>query len=680
MSEVKQLRSTCYMCTADCEIRVETDGHEILALEMPDCVRGHAMLEQRDADDRLLHPRMRGSCTDPWVQVPWDAALDDLAGRLHRVRERHGPESVVFAVGYTKEARPYLQRLAYLFGSPHYVTESSCCFAAGHVAASLTLGEDYAYFLGPSRANRPETRCRLVWSNNPGLSQLPYEKHHLLQDHPDCSMVVVDPRRTSLAERATVHLQNRPGTDGALALGLAHVILEEGLEDAALVAEHAHGFERYRAYVRAFAPPRVSQITGVAPDAIVRAARLYGTSRPAQITISPSATTHHSNGFQAHRAILLLAALTGNLDVVGGNRPWGHRVRAKDVTLHAERLPELTRRTPPLGEDRFPIFTGHYPEAQGMLLAEAIESGQVRAVVSIGLNVMMWPNSKRLARALQGLECFAVSDFEPSPTLDLATHAFPAATHLERESLIVAGAGKVRRRPAVVQPRGEARSDADLLFALADRLGLAGEFWNGDVAASFDERLATTGLRLADLGDSGVPVDVPVADPPERAYLQTGFATPSGKIEFVSSRLEEAGYDGLPLYEEPFWSPISRPDLAVDYPLVLTSGGRSNTYTHSQGRRFASLRKREPVPRVQISPADAEARGIQEGNEVAVSSPLGRIVMTAWVTSMVPAGVVHCPHGWPEANVNELVPDAGLDPISGFPPFKSSLCQVARAQ
>lgn len=644
MSPIAERRSTCYMCTADCEIRVSTDGDEIHALEMPDCVRGHAMLEHRDAPDRLLHPMLRRSRSAAWSRATWDASLDDLATSLLACRREHGPESVVFAVGYTKEVRPYVQRLAYLFGSPHYVTESSCCFASAYVAATLNFGEAYGYFLGPSRANRPETRCRLVWSNNPAASQLPYERHHLLQDNANCPVILVDPRRTSLADHAAIHLQLRPGTDGALALGLAHVILHEGLEDAQFLAQHAFGFDRYRDYVQEFTPSRVREITGVETETLVAAARLYATSRPAQITISPNATTHHSNGFQNHRAILLLAALTGNLDVIGGNRPWPQRLLAKDITLRSELLPTISaERVPQLGQDRFPIFTSHYPEGQGMELADAIESGRIRAVVSIGMNVMMWPHSRRLASALRHVEHFAICDFQPSPTLELATHCFPAATHLERDALIVAGNGKVRRRPAVVRPRGEARSDTELVFGLAERLGLAARFWNGDIAASFEERLEPTGLHLGDLGDSGDPVELPIPKLPERGHTDAGFGTPSGLVEFVSSRLEDAGYDGLPVYREPYWSPVSRPDLARDYPLVLTTGGRSPVYTHSQGRNLESLRRREPEARVQISPADAAARAIGDGDEVVVSSPIGQIVLKAWVTSIVPAGVVQCP-------------------------------------
>jgi anaerobic selenocysteine-containing dehydrogenase len=673
---LKTTHSACYMCTANCPITVVSDGERILSIDHPECVRAEAMLEQRDSPRRLTSALLRESPGDAWAQVSWDQAISATAAKLREIRAGYGPESVVFAVGYTMEVRPYLKRLARLFGSPHFITESSCCFSSGFVAARITLGEEYEYFLGPGRSRQTETHCRLVWSNNPAESQIPYDSHHLLTEAPQVPTIVVDPRRTSLAEVAAIHLQIRPGTDGALALGLAHVIFEEGLQDHAFLAEYAHGLDQYRRYIEQYTPDRTSRVTGVPSDQIVAAARMYATSRPAQITISPNATVHHSNGFQAHRAILLLAAICGNLDVAGGNRPWSERLRERRVDLPGWQPPAHAG---PLGASRFPVLVKHYDEAQGMVLADAIEAGLVKAVFSIGLNLMMWPNSRRLEQALRSLQLFSTCDFFANPTIDAATVFFPAATHLERQALITAGAGTVQYRPAAVAPRGAARGDTELVFELARHMGMLGQFWNGDIHASYDERLEDMGLRFEDLARDGRPSSIPVRRGEERSYRENGFGTPTGRVEFVSTELERAGYDGLPVYTEPFWSPITTPEVARAYPLVLTSGGRSRHYTNSQGRALETLREREPEARLQINPIDAESRNIEDGDCIAVTSPLGSIEMKAWVTDIVPQGVVHAVHGWAGHNINELIPDEGLDPISGFPPFKSNLCEVLPA-
>ncbi len=667
--------STCYMCTDDCPITVVTKGGKILSIDHPECVRAEGMLEQRESTLRRVRAGVRSSPHDPWRPMSTPDAVSFAAERLLDLRERHGPQSIAFVSGFTKEARPYLQRLAHCFGSPHYLTESSCCFGSCFVAAAVTLGPEFAYFLGPSRKLSAETKCRLFWTSNPTESRLPHEGRAFIRDASEVPTIVVDPRRTPIAEAAEIHLQPRPGTDGALALGMAHVIFAEGLEDKEFLQRFAHGLDPFRNYVRTFTSDVTAKITDVSAEDVVAAARLYSTSRPAQITISASSTTHHSNGFQSHRAILLLSAICGNLDVVGGNRPWGHRLLEASIDLPPEEVALLGK---PLGADEHPLFVETYGEGQGMRLAEAIDSGEIKAVFSIGINASMWPNSGRLKKALESLEFFSVSDFFDTPTSDLATVFFPAATHLERDALVVSGNGRVQYRPAVVAPLGEAMGDTELVFEMARALGSGDQFWGGDIHESFEARLSGTGLALGDLPTSGQPLHVEVTEPEEHGYLEEGFGTPTGKVEFASTILKNAGHEGLPIYQEPYWSPISRPDLAQSYPLVLTTGARTRTYTHSQGRQLETLRRREPEPRLQMGPSDAAARGIADGDEVRLSSPLGEITLKASVTEIMPPGVVSAPHGWADADVNLLIPDGGLDPISGFPPFKSSLCQVQR--
>ena len=671
----KTTKSSCYMCSLDCPITVESDGDRVVSVDHPDCVRAEGMIEQRESPDRITSAYVRGHATDEWDRVEFDEALDRTAQAILRIRDRHGPESVVFAAGFTKEVRPYLKRLARAFGSPHYMTEGSCCFTASALASLITLGKEYGYFLGPSRLRSPESECRVIWSNNPAESMLGYDEHHLIIDAPKVPTIVVDPRRTSLSDLAAIHLQPRPGTDGALALGMAHVIIENGLLEADFLDKYAHGFDEYREYVAGFTPEKTAEITGIPTQTIVDAALLYGRSRPAQITVSPSATVHHSNGVQNHRAILLLAALCGNLDVEGGNRPWTTMLAGKNISLADQILLENEK---PIGEEEHPMFIKCFGEAQGMRLPDKIESGEVKAVFSVGLNLMMWPNSKRMARALRSLEFFSVSDFFFNPTTDAATVFFPAATHLERQSLVITPYGQIQYRPVTFQPRGDSIGDTELVFEIAKRLGLGHHFWNGDIRACFEERLEGVGLTMADLPADGSPILREPVYGEERSYTSNGFGTSTGKVEFVSTRLESVGQPGLPVYNEPYWSPVSTPEIASDYPLVLTSGGRSRNYMHSQGNFLTTLKAREPDPLLQINAVDASERDISDGDWVEISSPIGAITMKADVTNAVLPGVVHAVHSRIGHDINEIIPDGGLDPISGFPPFKSSLCQVAR--
>lgn len=671
-------RTSCYQCTTDCGFDAHIDEKgRILRLTGPDCDRGAAQLDVQYHRERVLHPlRREGGALRP---IGWDVALDSISQSLLQVRREYGAESVAFVVGYTKEARPYLQRLAHAFGSPNYMTESSCCFSATHVAAEVNFGSDFGYFLAASRADVSKTRCLLVWSTNPFESSIPYDRHFAMQDRPGRVRIVVDPRRTPLAEKADIHLQIRPGTDGALALGMHHVLFKNGWVDQPFLDRWGHGVAEFRRYAGEFSPERVAEICRIPAGQIVEAARLYGTLQPAQIVISPNSTVHHSNGFQNHRAILLLPAVTGNLDRQGGNQRFIKKIAPKPVDLFEERIESLP---PRIGQERFPVWCAHYPEAQAMLLSDAILDGKpypVRAVVGIGMNVMMWPHSARLSRALRNLDLFALVDFFHTPTTALAEFVLPAATSLEREALITWGKGRVVYRQAAVPPEGEARSDAQILIDLGCRLGMADQFWRGDFRASVRERLeGIPEVSLERALDQPNGISVREGDVlPDRAYESMGFKTPSGKIEFDSDELRGHGIDGLPVYREPAESPVSTPEVAKTFPLILTSGGRSRNFTHSQHRQIPSLREKEPDPRIQIHPQDAAARGIGDGDWVRASSPRGAVNFKAWVTDRVAPGVVHAFHGWADANVNELTSDRDLDPVTGFPAFKSSLCQVS---
>jgi anaerobic selenocysteine-containing dehydrogenase len=639
------------------------------------CRRGRHQVDLQYHAERLLHPLVRDG--GKIRRATWDEALDRIAEKLLAIRERHGPESVLFFAGYPKEGRPWLQRLAYLFGSPHYMSEDSFCFAATYIAAALNYGPEYGWFLSTGRTGFEGTQCLLLWSSNPGISGAPVTIAEFLDARRrGMDLIVVDPRRTEIAEVAKIHLQLRPGTDGALALGFMHVILSEDLHDRAFVEGWMLGVGELRDLVGRYPPEKVAVITGVPAAQIIDAARLYARSKPAKLQTSPSATVHGSNGVQNHRAIVLLPALTGNLDVPGGNMLPAPSVPTNDITLFDERIAELPPRA---GEERFPVWSKYYKEGQCNAIVDQIVTGKpypIKAMIGVGANVMIWPNTRRVKEAIHGLDFFAAIDYFQTVTTDLAQVVLPAATWLERDLLSTGPGGFVRLRTPVVEPLGEAWPDWKFLMELAKRLGLGEQFWDGDFDACANYILEPTGLTVSALRQHPEGIGLAVPEREEKRYQEHGFNTPSGKVEVRSSILEEHGYDPLPVYAEPAESPVSTPAIARRYPLVLTSGGRSKGFTHSQFRQIPALRMFMPEPLVQVSPADAAARGIAPGDAVVIESKRGRIQVRADVTDRMKPGVVHMYHGWQEANVNQLTDDQGLDPISGYPPFKSGLCEL----
>jgi anaerobic selenocysteine-containing dehydrogenase len=224
---------------------------------------------------------------------------------------------------------------------------------------------------------------------------------------------------------------------------------------------------------------------------------------------------------------------------------------------------------------------------------------------------------------------------------------------------------------------GESWPEWKILLELARRLGLGDEFWDGDLEKCFSYILEPSGVTLEDLRRNPGGVAFTMPPRPARYYEKAGFKTPSGKVEISSSILAKHGYEPLPVYEEPMESPLSQPDLAASFPLVLTSGARHLAYAHSQFRNIPQLRKMAPEPLAEIHPSDASPRGVQSGDMVIISSPRGSMKLRANVADTILPGVIMVPHQWAgEANVNILVDDQKLDPISGFAPFKAQLCQV----
>ncbi|MBK1705694.1 molybdopterin-containing oxidoreductase family protein [Halochromatium glycolicum] len=692
MSTVK---STCYECDANCAIDVTLDAQgEPVAIDGPDCPRCYVQIDRRNHPDRLLYPlkRVGPRGSGEFERITWDEALGTIAEQLDRARARHGAPAVAFFAGYTKEARPQLQRLAHAFGSPNYMTESGCCFSATKVAEEVTFGTKIKT---TSTVASHNTKCLLVWSTNPRGSIPPFHQHPLAQAKAGRPMIVVDPRRTPLAEQADVFLQIRPGTDGALALGFHHLIFAHGWQDQAFLDLWGSGVEAFRQYIAEFPPERVAAICGIDEADLRRAADLFGTLKPAQIMLSPTATVQHSNGFQSHRAVVLLSAVTGNLDREGGNRFFNDKITPKPIELFDQCVNDLP---PRVGDEVFPVWTRHWPAAQSMLLPDCILERRpqpIHALLAMGINTAMWANSKRMEQALGALDFFAASDFFHNPATLMADIVLPAATNLEREALIAypgcAYQGELRYRRRVVEPRGEARPDAEIWLDLGVRLGMGDQFWHGDLAASWAE--AAEGIpeeirqQVYDDPD-GVTVFAKAIDDlvdhgfldADRQYRLHGFKTVSGKVEFDSAELRAAGHDGLPIWREPAESPVSTPEVARDFPLVLTSGARHKHATHSQHQYLERMRKAMPEPLVELHPEDAQRRGIEDGAAVNVCTRRGRVQFIAKVTDRIKRGVAHCPHGWNHANVNELTDDAALDPISGFPPFKSLLCDVVPIQ
>jgi anaerobic selenocysteine-containing dehydrogenase len=649
------------------------------------CSKGNANRQYIYHKDRIHTPLIRkGERTSgDYAPISWEEALDLIASRFLAIKEESGPESVVFYAGYPKWMRPFLKRLAHSFGSPNYCTESSTCFRAAFMAAALTYGA-----MGPPDV--PRSKCLLVWSSNPFYSNTTVARGILDAREKGLKIIDVGPLITPLTAHADIHLRIRPGTSGALALGVANVIIGEGLYDREFVQNYSLGFEEYRVYVAQFPPAVAEEITGVPASKIIEAARLYALTKPASLMVSASPTTHHTNGLQNHRAIVQLVGLTGNYDIAGGNAlvppaylyvPSGG-LRTREPEFEDSRPWE--EMAPRLGQDVHPAWCRLVPEAQAMQLPFQIESGKpypIRAMLGFGLNYRMWPGHDFMEENLKKLDFLVDVDLFMTDTARLADLILPACTSFERSELKFYPQQYVIWTQPVIKPLGESRSDAQIIFDLARRLVPDDALMQKGYEACIDWMLEPTKLTLDELKKypAGLRVEN-VNTPPFQKYKKTGFATPSGKMEFTSTILAETGYDPLPVYQEPKLSPRSTPEIAKEFPLILTTGARLPMFVHSRTFRFSWTRSLRPDPLVDINPQDARERGIAQEDWVSLSTPRSSMKVKANLTEIVPPGVVNMYHDYPEASVNLLIEPDYRDPVSGFPGFKSLLCEVKKTK
>lgn len=645
------------------------------------CSKGNANRQYVYHKDRIRTPLVRvgerGS--GQFTSVSWEEALDLIARRLLQIRQESGPESVVFFSGYPKWMRPFLKRLTHSFGSPNYCTESSVCSRAGYLAGHLTYG-------GLGKPDIARSKCLLAWSGNPFYSGTPVVRELLDARERGLKIIDVGPLITPLTAHADIHLRLRPGTSGALALGIARVIIGEGLYDREFVDSYTLGFEEYRDYVEQFSLAMTEKITGVPAGEIVKAARLYATTKPACLMYSSNATTHHTNGLQNHRAVISLVGLTGNFDVEGGNplvkSTYNYVTSPGIVTREAEfeQSRPWNEMAPRVGEERFPAWSRIVGEAQAMHIPFQIESGKpypIRAILAFGMNMRMWPGTDFMEANLRKLDFIVNTELFMTDSAKLADVVLPACTSLERSELKFYPQHYVIWTQPAIHPLGEARSDTQIIFDLANRIAPEDVLMQKGYEACVDWMLEPMKLTVKEL--KKYPTGYTIKDvkaPPFKKYTQQGFATPSGKMEFTSTILKEVGEDPLPRYKEPGLSPRSAPDVAKDFPLILTTGARLPMFVHSRTFRLGWTRSLRPDPMVDMNPADARDRGITQEDWVSLSSPRGSIRVKANLTEMVPPGVVNMFHAYPEASVNMLVEPDYLDPISGYAGFKSLLCQV----
>jgi len=689
--DIRWVKTHCArMDHGGCGLLVGVQGNQIVKIKGdPDgflnrgyvCHKGRVSAERLTHPDRLRRPLKRTGRRGEghWQPISWEQALDTVAAGLVKTREAHGARAVAFCQGMPKGLEHFaLIRLANLFGSPNLVAVQDVCHAPREVAGMHTCG------FYPVVDFHQKSDLVVLWGSNVTWTNEEGAIHSLLleQLRQGTALMIVDPRRTELTDRARFWLPLKPGTDHLLALAFLHVIVTEGLCDAGFVAQWTHGFDQLAERVRDFSPERMAPITDLSAELIRESARFYAQSRPAAIQWgNPIEQTVHN--FDAARALVCLMAVCGNLDVPGGNIQANEPgILGLGPFVRADLLPNK----------RFDMIHAHHGAIPRLMTVppayfrQAVLSGEpypVRAAYMQCTNPLLgYADSRQTQEALLALDFLAVADVFMTPTAALADVVLPAATHFEVDDIghYGLGHGLILARPKLVDPPPECWPDLKILNELGKRTTPA-EHWFEDPSGFLELLLKPAGLTYREFVAKGYLTG------PERfhKYRAKGFKTPTGKVELALSQAPKFKLNALPAGQ-----------LAADggdpaFPLVLTSF-KNRFYLHSSYRWVAGLRRKSDRPEAEIHPETAAACGISDGAAMVIETPHGAVTQHARVTDAVRPGVVFAAYGWwfPEkgaatqfdwqsANFNMLTSTATLGREFGTPNLKAIACRVRPA-
>jgi anaerobic selenocysteine-containing dehydrogenase len=637
-------------CYSTCAMTVEVEDGRLrridahpgnVATSAGPCLKGLSYVERVYSPDRILYPLRRRPRTGEFERVSWDAALDEMAERLVRYRREPGPRSLLYysASGTKGLMNRVGGRFWRLYGG-YTITYGDLCWPAGLEATRLTLGEN----VHNAPHDLAHARLIVLWGKNAAetnIHQMAFVDRALDQG---ATLVVIDPRRTESAERAALLIQPRPGTDGALALAVARLLIHDGAVDREFIARHVLGFGAFAAGCEPWTPERAADVTDVPARFIHRLADLFATTRPATISAG-FGLQRFTNGGQAMRAMLALLAITGNV-----GRPGAGWIYANLQSHVFEEVRDPIACYPPAVPDgvaRVSISTARLgPD----MLAQR-EPPLRMAWVERGNPIPQNPQTSTVIEAFRALDFRVVVDQFLTDTAREADLVLPAKTMFEQTDVIGAyWHACLQIKQKVIEPPGEVKPESEIYRLLARRLGMREAddpmvfpVTDTEVEAYLDRMLAPfPDVTLARLREG------PVVAPGHReiAFSDFVFPTPSGKIELESREaVERWSVSAVADYVESVES-VRRPDPdPAAYPLYLLTPNTKNRI-HSQFGNLRMIRQFDPKPFVSINPEDAQARGLVDGAMARVFNARGSLTLDARLDHGIKPGCVCITNGW----------------------------------
>src|SRR5258706_7804371 len=764
------------MCTSRCGVIATVEDGKLLGVNAdPDhpngciCVKGTAAPEIVYSPDRIQYPmvrtRAKGDPNPGWVRITWEQALNLAVLRLNDLKDNYGAEAVVFSRATTAgpaaiDFDGWLQRLANAFGSPNLLPSNHIC------PWNRRVGSKYTYGTGMPLPDFDNTQCMLIWGVNPPATS-PAQALRITRAHNrGAKLIVIDPRKTTLAAKADCWLRVRPGTDGELAMAMLHVLLEEsffdadfarawtnapflvrsdngqllteadvqtnGAVDSWMVWDERDGLlvhhqakkpalfgtftmkltdgssvecrptlQRLKEAVAPYAPELSESITTVPATEVRKAVKLFAKEKPSSYCTWVG-LEQDNDAMQPNRAVCIFYSLTGQYDQRGSNVLFA--TTPTNPITGRELLPKA-KAALRLGIDKHPLGPPADPglvQAAGVYDAILTEKPYpVKAMVLFGTDPLLGHGDPlRGKAALEALSFYIHADTTINPSANFADLILPATTCWEREALVPSferaedTLNWAQLRPAVAKPVGESRSEVEIIFDLANRLGLGQQFFDGEIEAAYTHQLTPSGITVEQLRLNPVGLRSNVktshqkyAAIDSRSGKPRGFNTPTGKVEIYSTTFANSGYPPLPEF-------AARDQSDDQYPLTLTFF-RDIHFCDDHHRNIPRLRRAIPEPFLEIHPATADAGGITEGEWIFLETKTGKVKLKAKFNESLHPQVVATVYGWWQAcqelnhtghdpfspngaNTNLLIPNSDNDGISASVAHRGQRCRVSK--
>lgn len=628
-------------CYSTCTFRVQVEDKMIKRIlpyvgnkatpEGP-CLKGLSYLERANSPDRIIHPLIR-KAGGSFEQAPVKETLDMISDRLVQTRDKHGPHSILWYKGSGMSG--LTNDIGYSFWKAFggtTATYGNLCWPAGLEAVRLTLGS----IKHNVPWDLPNAKTIIIWGKNPAETNIQEIPFIIAAKNNGARILVIDPVRTPTADKADILYSIKPGSDGALALAIAKVLIDYDFIDRKFIENHVIGFEEFRKSLH-ITPAEAESITGIPDEEIIRLAQMIGTEGP--VTFLPGyGLQRHTNGGQTIRSILSIAVITGNL----GKSGTGFNYANLQSYVFDEVKEPLSYYPDPIIDSPFRHSISMAKLGYDML---NMKDPELRAAfIERGNPLLQSPNSNIVRKAFNKLEFKVVIEEFMTDTAAVADVILPAKNMFEQSDIIGSyWSPYVQFKPKLTDSQGDILPESEIYYELSRRLELdlpieiIPEPGNANIEKWLESRImGFTSLRLDDLRHG--PVLAPGLQ--EIAYCDFKFDTPSGKIELYS----EEAYKKWNVSPLPDYTPVNVSGVNATYPLAFITPN-TGSRIHSQFGNLQIIKENSEEPALLISLPDAEERKIISGNMVRIYNNYGELYCMARISNRIPAGSVLLPNG-----------------------------------